>query len=161
LEDSAKKNNKENNIAQPKWLLYLAETLTPHNHSAFISGDLQQLASESLLKNMLAAARAVARVIKYQMVESLDGRLLFGEILCFYLLTCVPDARVAFFPLMLVIALTVAVLRVRDAYIYPPKASRQEMVEDAALVVGFIGASQLAFKSLLPMLALPPPKAPR
>src|SRR5438105_3744249 len=142
-------------IVLRKWILRLVEMLAPRHQRDFIRGDLQALASESLRKDMLAAARAVGRVIKYQMVESLDGRLLFGEILFLYLLACVPDARVAFFPLMVVIALTVAVLRLRDAYIYPPKASRREMVEDAAVVVGVIGASQLAFKSALPMLALP------
>ena len=137
-------------IGPRKWIRFLAERLTPRYQRDFIAGDLQALA---LVPRLYAwrAAKAIACIIKYQMIASFDVWLVTGEASLFW----IAIAGSPFLPSMLLLMLVLAALRVRDAYIYSAEGSPGAMAPEAGGIAIFVFLAETALGWIAPSLVLP------
>ncbi len=141
--------------AIPPWMIFVAEKLTPHYHRDVIIGDLWPLRDEGRRKWTCRMSREIAGIIRSQMRDAFSFWLLFGEaaFVCLPIFILQPQSPV--FPSIVMLALLLSMLRLRDAYAYPAQGTISEMVLDAGYALGVVISFEAGFQFVKPELALP------
>lgn len=144
----------EAGVAVPEWMIVLAERVTPHYQRDDVRSTLESVECRSRRDCMWVSAAAVATVIKAQVRDTFDSRMLMGEVLSLYVAVCFPDVNAPFLPFAILLTFLLALFRVRDAYAYPAEGSTAEMFVDVAFAAGFVIALETFLTFQAPRLAL-------
>jgi hypothetical protein len=138
----------------PERMVHLAGAIMPSFHR----NDLEDLLRIQVFPSRLRAARfcaeTVVGLIAAAIKAAFSGTLILGEV-CFLLFPIVVrDPHVPLLPAAIVVALTLALFRFRDAYSYPAAGSPAEIVKDAGLSLLLLASLELVFASMLPSFTL-------